>query len=287
MTILTGDGCPSPRPRRRRQSVPVSPGFWMLVFVVVQSFSLRSGASDSQAQDIVKKMCSAYEATSYQGMAVIKETGTREDLRPFAIQGALEVAFKAPNRYLLKSSGDGVPGTQIRISDGKETATFNSDSAANASVVSSSSHVALLSLFGIALDVQNSRLLGTTVVRGRQAYLIQTSLSVPALKSGNTPEERREREEFIKRLQPFEIAVDKQDFRLLRVVQTSQDSTVKSARTVKTMEFIQQSFNPTLSDTLFGTTAGKARHMSIHSQSENAHPATEDRRSVRSLGFGH
>ncbi len=223
----------------------------MLALVIVQSFSLRSGAADVQAQEILKKMSALYEASSYQGAAVVTEKGITDDKKPFLIKGTEEVAYKAPNKYLIKSSGDAVGGTQIRAFDGKDNISYSSAlkqyiRAPFKGAAPGKANLPLLSLFGIAVDIQNGKLLGSAVVGGRAAFLVQTTLGVPPLKPDATAEDRKMLEEFKKTLQPFELAIDKKDYHLLRVVQTSTDP-----KTTKTLEFTQQAFNVNLPDSLF------------------------------------
>lgn len=237
--------------RVRRRSVPVSPGIWMLALVIVQSFSLRSDASDVQAQEILKKMSALYEASSYQGAAVVTEKGVTDDKKPFVVKGTEEVVYKTPNKYLIKSAGDAVGGVQIRAFDGKDNISYNSAlkqyiRTPFKGAVLGKSNLPLLSLFGIAVDIQNGKLLGSAVVGGRAAFLVQTTLGVPPLKSDATAEDRKALEEFKKTLQPFELAIDKKDYRLLRVVQTSTDP-----KMTKTLEFTQQAFSVNLPDSLF------------------------------------
>lgn len=243
--------------RRARRPVPVSPGIWMLVLIIAQSFSLRSGASDGQAQEILAKMVSVYQVKSYQGSALVSEQSMSDATNSYTVSGTQEVFYKAPNRFMIRSTGDEVGGTVTKICDGKQLLTVHEDKSTHSKVTSNYScanqgSTLLFSLFGLSIDLQSGRCIGSTTVGNRPAYRVEVSMCLPALRANSSPEERKQMDELKRTLQPFELDIDKKDHHLLRVVQTAPHVVPRGRpATTRTMEFTHQSFNLDLPDNRF------------------------------------
>ena len=101
-------------------------GAWILAFALTGGFAARTHAADTQAQDILKKMTSAYALQTYQGTAVLTLKGVTEENKPFSIKGAQQVTYKAPNLFIIKATGEAFGGTEIRAYDGKQSLKYHS-----------------------------------------------------------------------------------------------------------------------------------------------------------------
>ena len=221
-------------------------------------------AVDAQAQDILKKMNAVYTLAAYEGTATLNLKGAGEDSRPFSVSGTQEVVYKSPNLFYIKATGTALGGTQIRAFDGKDNIFY--DSTRNRYIKQPLPTVALppLSLFGVAVDPQSGRLAGSTVVGGHAAYLVQATQPLPPLRPDATPEEKAGQETLRKTMQPFELAIDKKTYRLLRVSQSAAN------KMTRTLEFTQQTFNPTLADNAFAFAPPPgARAMGLGANSPN------------------
>lgn len=246
---LTGAGVPGKidRPvfqtRLTRTACVSACGLCLLMFTKTGAWA-RTG--DAQAQDILKKMNAAYTLTTFQATATLSLKGTGEDNKPFSLSGVQEVAYKSPNLFLIKATGTAVGGTQVRSFDGKTNIFY--DSARNQYIKQPAPGGTLppLSLFGVAVDPASAKTTGTTTVGGHAAYLVQAMLPVPPLRPDATPQEKADQEAFKKTMQPFELAIDKRNYRLLRVAQNAPDS-----KMTKVLEFTQQAFNPVLGEGAF------------------------------------
>jgi outer membrane lipoprotein-sorting protein len=232
------------------RNVRVGTGAWILALALAAGFVMRAHAADTQAQGVLKKMTAAYALQTYQGTAVLTLKGETEDSKPFSLKGAQEVTYKSPNLFLVRAEGEAIGGTEIQSSDGKQRMTYHS---ANNQYMkmplpfdASKGTLSLLSLFGVSVDPQSGKMVGSGAVGGHAAYLIQAMLLVPPLKPDATRQERAVYETFKKTLQPFDLAIDKKDYRLLRVVQTSGEP-----KMTRTLEFTRQSFNLALADSAF------------------------------------
>ena len=222
----------------------------MLSLAAASGFVLNAHAADTQAQDVLKKMTSVYALQTYQGTAVLTLKGVTEDNKPFNIKGAQDVTYKAPNLFFIKASGEAIGGTEVRSCDGKQSVTYHS---ANNQYMkmpvrseANKGTLPLLRLFGVSVDPQSGKMVGAATIGGRATYLVQAMMALPPLKSDATPQERASYAAFKKTLQSFELAIDKKDYHLLRVVQASSEP-----KMTKTLEFTQQSFNPVVSDSVF------------------------------------
>lgn len=235
-------------------AVAVSVGICTFSLALMLGSATRVYAVEPQATDLLKKMNALYMANTYQGTALLTQKGTTEDNKPYLVKGTEEVSFKSPNIYAIKSSGSALGGTQVRIFDGKQMINYNSAQKQYMkhpmqAAGGGNAPLPLLSLFGISVDVQNGKLVGSAAVGGRAAYLVQTNIPMPALRPGATAQEKASREEFKRSLPPLELAIDKKDFRLLRMTQT-----FKEPKMTRTLEFTQQTFNPTLDASVFAFT---------------------------------
>ncbi len=246
---LTGAGVPArtEQPilqiRRGGAACAFAGGLCLLMFADTKA-GARTG--DAQAQSILKKMNAAYTLTTFQATATLSLKGTGEDNKPFSLNGVQEVAYKSPNLFLIKATGTAVGGTQVRAFDGKTNIFY--DSARNQYIKQPTPGGTLppLSLFGVAVDPASARTTGSATVGGHAAYLIEALLPVPPLRPDATPQEKADQEAFKKTMQPFELAIDKKNYRLLRVAQNAPDS-----KMTKVLEFTQQTFNPPLADGAF------------------------------------
>ena len=225
-------------------------GASILCLAFAGGFAMPARAADAQAQDVLKKMTAAYALQTYQGTAVLTLKGVTEENKPFSLKGAQEVTYKSPNLFVIKAQGEAVGGTEVRSYDGKQSVTYHS---ANNQYTKmplrydpSKGNLPLLSLFGVSIDPQSGKMIGSGTVGSHAVYLIQAMLPMPPLKPDATKEERASYQAFKKTLQPFELAVDKKDYHLLRVVQTSGEP-----KMTKTLEFTQQAFNPAVADSAF------------------------------------
>ncbi len=215
---------------------------------------------DVQAQNILKRMNAAYTVTTFQATATLSLKGTGEDNKPFSLSGVQEVAYKSPNLFLIKATGTAVGGTQVRAFDGKTNIYY--DSARNQYIKQPTPGGTLppLSLFGVAVDPASAKTTGTTTIGGHAAYIVQAMLPLPALRPDATVGEKADQEAFKKTMQPFELAIDKKNYRLLRVSQNAPDS-----KMTKVLEFTQQMFNPVLGEGAFAfALPAGARALELH-----------------------
>lgn len=222
-----------------------------MLFLLMSSVAARVKAVEPQAQDLLKKMNALYASNTFQGSASVTQKGFTDDNKPYLTKGTQEVTYKSPNLFLIKTSGDAVGGTQVRIFDGKQIINYNSvqklvTKRPVKGTIGENIPLPLLNLLGISIDTQGGKITGSAAVGGRAAYLIATSVPLPALSPGATAEEKASREEFKKSLPLFELAIDKKDCRLLRMVQTFKDP-----KMTRTLEFTQQTFNAVLGENAF------------------------------------
>ena len=207
--------------------------------------------ADAPGQSILKKMAAAYDVSSFQGTITRNETGTTDENRPYTLSSVEEITFKRPNLYAIKNSGPGVGGTQIVIFNGKETINYVSarnqyskqptlpGSAANP-------NTSLLGLLGARFDAQSGRLVGSTTLGGKAAYVVQVVPPSSALPLNAPAKAKAQLEQLKKLLVPYELVIDKKDYHLLKVTQTS-----PAIKMTKTLEITRQTLNPTVADSAF------------------------------------
>ncbi len=207
--------------------------------------------ADAQAQDILKKMAAVYDVRSFQGTVTRNETGTTDENKPYTLSSVEEITFRQPNLYTIKNSGPGVGGTQIVMCNGKETISYAS--ARNQYVkqpvlpgAAVNQNTSLLSLLGIRFDAQSGRLVGSTTMGGKAAYVVQVVPPSAALPLNAPAKEKAQLEQLKKLLVPSELVIDKKDYHLLKVTQTT-----PAMKMMKTLVITQQTLNPNVADSVF------------------------------------
>lgn len=205
--------------------------------------------ADAQAQDILKKMTAVYDVRSFQGTVTRIETGFTDENKPFHVSSIEEVTFKQPNLFYIKNSGPGVGGTQISLFDGRETINYVSTRNQYTKMppmAAGKSNVSVLSLLGVSLDVQSGKLLSSTTLAGKSAYVVQAFPPVVRLPGNVAAIDKNQMEQLRKLLVPYELVIDKKDYRLLRITQTT-----PAIKMIKTLDITQQTLNPNVADSMF------------------------------------
>ncbi len=199
---------------------------WMRCFglsALLTSVSLGVARADMSAQDILKKMKAVYDVKTFQGTVTVRQAGTTDENKPFNQSSVEEVMFKQPGMVYMKNSGPAVGGTQITVFTGKEQIMYSSGR--NQYVkqpmppLPPNARMSVLSLLDVNFDAQSGKLLSSTTVGGKAAYVIQTLPAVMPLPPGAGAQERKQLEQLRKMLVPSELVIDKKDFHLLRVTQ--------------------------------------------------------------------
>ena len=207
--------------------------------------------AQAQAQDILKKMAAVYDVSSFQATMTRSETGTTDENKPYTMSSVEEITFKRPNLYAIKNSGPGVGGTQIVVFNGKET--INYISARNQYTkqpvvpgAAANQNTFLPGLLGIRFDLQSGRVVGSTTLGGKAAYVVQVAPPVAALPLNAPTKAKAQLEQLKKMLVPYELAIDKKDYHLLKVTQTT-----PAIKLTKTLEITRQTLNPNVADSVF------------------------------------
>ena len=227
--------------------------------------------ADAQAQDILKKMAAVYDVNTFQGTATLTQTGTTDDNKPYRLNSIEEVTFQRPNMFYIRSSGPGVGGTQISVFNGKEEISYTSAQNHYSRWPSrgGTSATSVLALLGVRFDVQSGKILSAVTVAGKAAYLVQVTPPISPLPANAPAADRRQLEQLRKMLVPCELAIDKKNYHLLRVTQTTPTS--KASRVT---EITQQTFNSNIENSAFVfTPPAGAKLISLRAVDSKAMPA--------------
>jgi outer membrane lipoprotein-sorting protein len=196
---------------------------------------LAHGAQAAHAQnpqDILKKMVAVYQAAkSFQGTVTTQITGKDPKGKPVNVTQTQSIRFKSPNKLRIESSATATgelaaqikkAGKQTAVSDGK-TAIVYSGGANQYIKVPAQPQQSLVGLMRLQLPptVPGASMDAATTIAGRPAYVVKIKPQLPPNISKLPAEQRKMVEQQFKQAKPVRIMIDKQNFHLLRTVQSA------------------------------------------------------------------
>lgn len=172
--------------------------------------------ADLSASEIIAKMNAIYStAKSFKGSTIMQSSGKGPDGKPFTVTATQQVAYKSPNQFRVQvtASGTGAASkasgnSQTVVSDGK---TMYMYLPARKQYIKRPAppQVPIQRIVQINVNGQNAKLMPASTVNGRPAYIVQIMPMLP-------PTLTAQQKQLVK---PSLIAVDKQNFHLLRITQ--------------------------------------------------------------------
>jgi outer membrane lipoprotein-sorting protein len=209
---------------------PTRRGSLLLVaFAATAAIALPAGAQT--AQDVLKKVESIYgKATSFQGSVTIKQSGKGQDKKPASVTRTQTIKYKSPNLFRMQvvATGTGAAKAQAPnanstiVSDGK---TLFAYSVARKQYAKQPvpPNLPLRQLLGFAIPTPTTpgvKMLPAMAVLGRQAFVLEIT---PTMPPNLTPEQKAQFAKF----KPLKLMVDKQNYHILQLRQSTTESTTE------------------------------------------------------------
>lgn len=206
--------------------------------------------------DILNRMQSLYKnASSYVGTNKITQSGTIQDrsgkVQPFVSSMTIQIKYKKPNMLYMRGAVQS-SGAAARL-NGHKTLFVTNGKAAYQTVYATKTYskvqvrplppltvILVQGALQVNYDPKSVKMLSTTSVGGRPAYVIQ---ALPDL-SKIPPVQRAQ----IK-IKPFVLTIDKSSYQLLKMIPPTSPS--PTANVIMVIEMSGQTINGSLSDSAF------------------------------------